>query len=233
MDCIKIFFNDLFQGEVKIESDSITIGRTEENDICIANSAVSIRHAIIKKEGEEYFIEDCGSKNGTSINGQNIRRQLLEYGDSITIFKHVLKLSPWIPGTEIGAPDCSNGQTIDQTGTVEVDLSQIASLSGQNHVAKQPGPTSRLVLLGENGVQQEISLVKRSFKIGKKIDCDLPAKGWFAPGIAAELKHVGADYFIYPMKRGRVTINGNGITQPTKLNTGDNLSIRELSLIYL
>jgi len=133
MDCIKIFFNETLQGEIKFESNSITIGRAQASDIPISNPGVSIRHATIKKEDRGYVIEDSGSKNGTSVNGKKISRQILNYGDTITIFKHTLKLTPWIPASETTKPRVSDGQMIDQSGTVEVDISKIGTLMEKEH----------------------------------------------------------------------------------------------------
>jgi ABC transport system ATP-binding/permease protein len=49
-----------------------SIGRTPGNDIVIEHPQVSSRHARLHKLGEELFIEDCGSSNGTHVRGQRI-----------------------------------------------------------------------------------------------------------------------------------------------------------------
>ena len=49
-----------------------TIGRTAENDIRIDNAQVSSKHAILHKVGNDLFIEDKGSANGTYVRGQRI-----------------------------------------------------------------------------------------------------------------------------------------------------------------
>lgn len=50
-------------------SRMITIGRTPNNDVCIANNSVSRFHAFFRDDAERWVVCDAGSKNGTSING--------------------------------------------------------------------------------------------------------------------------------------------------------------------
>lgn len=73
---------------VKLE-ESLVIGKIkEESDLVLEDASVSRMHARITKEGEEYFLEDCNSTNGTYKNGLRLnpyeKRQLQEE-DEITI----------------------------------------------------------------------------------------------------------------------------------------------------
>ncbi|MCL4251014.1 MAG: FHA domain-containing protein [Anaerolineae bacterium] len=63
------------QGEREIEMalDSFTFGRGEECDIVLPERQVSRVHIRVYREGEQYFIEDLDSKNGTWLNGQQIK----------------------------------------------------------------------------------------------------------------------------------------------------------------
>jgi ABC-type multidrug transport system ATPase subunit/pSer/pThr/pTyr-binding forkhead associated (FHA) protein len=49
-----------------------SIGRTKENDICIDHPQVSSRHALLHKVGNDLFLEDRSSANGTYVRGQKI-----------------------------------------------------------------------------------------------------------------------------------------------------------------
>lgn len=55
-----------------IESDSITIGRSSENDIQIRDKYISRKHLRVRQRGNRYFVKDLGSENGTFINGIQI-----------------------------------------------------------------------------------------------------------------------------------------------------------------
>ncbi|HTM43738.1 MAG TPA: FHA domain-containing protein, partial [Polyangiaceae bacterium] len=49
-----------------------TIGRTAKNDIQVDHPQVSSKHALLHKQGDSLFIEDCGSANGTYVRGKRI-----------------------------------------------------------------------------------------------------------------------------------------------------------------
>jgi DNA-binding winged helix-turn-helix (wHTH) protein len=51
------------------------IGRDGEASIVIDSSGISRRHAVITVEGDQVFLEDLGSKNGTYIDGQRLRER--------------------------------------------------------------------------------------------------------------------------------------------------------------
>lgn len=48
----------------------ITVGRTMNNDIAVPDASVSKFHAFFKEEGDRYFLQDAGSRNGTALDGK-------------------------------------------------------------------------------------------------------------------------------------------------------------------
>lgn len=54
------------------QASAKSIGRTKENDIVVDHPQVSSRHALLHKAGDQLFIEDRGSANGTFVRGQRI-----------------------------------------------------------------------------------------------------------------------------------------------------------------
>ena len=74
---------ELDQGDVKI-------GRRPDVDITIDSMAVSGEHANIFTIGEDSFIQDLGSTNGTFVNNKKISKHHLKDGDLIMIGKHTL-----------------------------------------------------------------------------------------------------------------------------------------------
>jgi len=52
---------------------SFSIGRDEDNGLVLASRSVSRRHAVIHETSGRWFIEDCGSFNGTVVNDDRIR----------------------------------------------------------------------------------------------------------------------------------------------------------------
>jgi pSer/pThr/pTyr-binding forkhead associated (FHA) protein len=52
---------------------TLTIGRSRGCDLVLADSTVSRTHAVLRRFGDEWFLEDLGSTNGTRLNGFTIR----------------------------------------------------------------------------------------------------------------------------------------------------------------
>jgi sigma-B regulation protein RsbU (phosphoserine phosphatase) len=50
----------------------ITLGRSARNDLCIPDPFASRVHAEVRREGEEYYLQDLGSANGTLYNGGSV-----------------------------------------------------------------------------------------------------------------------------------------------------------------
>ncbi|HEY8226281.1 MAG TPA: SpoIIE family protein phosphatase [Pyrinomonadaceae bacterium] len=51
----------------------ITIGRSARNDLCIPDPFASRVHAEVRREGDEYLLQDLGSANGTLYNGATVQ----------------------------------------------------------------------------------------------------------------------------------------------------------------
>jgi predicted component of type VI protein secretion system len=58
-------------GEVEVDSKRFSIGRTPENDLFVDDSSLSRRHALIENYDGVFTLSDCGSSNGTLINGRS------------------------------------------------------------------------------------------------------------------------------------------------------------------
>ena len=67
-----------------------TIGRSPDCDVFLDDVTVSRRHAVLIRRGEEWFIEDQGSLNGTFLNRNRIESASLENGDELQVGKYRL-----------------------------------------------------------------------------------------------------------------------------------------------
>jgi hypothetical protein len=77
-------------GEFALTKERMTIGRRPTNDIHIDNLAVSGEHAVIVTIGNDSFLEDLNSTNGTLVNGKPIKKHVLFHGDVIKFGKYEL-----------------------------------------------------------------------------------------------------------------------------------------------
>jgi pSer/pThr/pTyr-binding forkhead associated (FHA) protein len=91
--------------EVSFREDELRIGRMKENDLVINNLAVSRFHAVLRRIGAGFEIEDLGSENGTFVNGAPVKgRFALAPGAEIAIGKHVLSIRAGAEDENLPAP---------------------------------------------------------------------------------------------------------------------------------
>lgn len=83
-------FNNEIVDQIEIKQGDMAIGRRPGSDIMIDNLAVSGNHASIFTVGEDSFIQDLNSTNGTFINNKRAAKHHLKNGDVVAIGKHSL-----------------------------------------------------------------------------------------------------------------------------------------------
>ncbi len=77
--------------EVQLSKDRTTLGRRPYNDIVIDNLAVSGEHAVLLMTGNDVYLEDLNSTNGSYVNGKAVKKQLLQNSDTVEIGKYKIK----------------------------------------------------------------------------------------------------------------------------------------------
>jgi hypothetical protein len=65
--------------------DRLLLGRGEHNQICLDSPEISRHHASISRDGTSFFVEDLGSVNGLTVNGELANKRRLHDRDVITI----------------------------------------------------------------------------------------------------------------------------------------------------
>lgn len=70
---------------IYLDEPVVSIGRLLTNDISLDDPFVSRQHCLIRNEGEQYFIEDLNSANGTYVNSKQVTESLLSEGSLIRI----------------------------------------------------------------------------------------------------------------------------------------------------
>ncbi|MSR30737.1 MAG: FHA domain-containing protein [Gemmataceae bacterium] len=70
---------------VDLTRDLTLVGRKDDCDLRIDHKSISKFHCIIAKLEKELLVRDLGSTNGTKVNGQRIRRAILNSNDCLAI----------------------------------------------------------------------------------------------------------------------------------------------------
>lgn len=98
--------------EYPLKKERTTIGRKPTNDIHIDYLAASGEHAAILKRGNDFYIEDQNSTNGTQVNDHLVKSHLLQPGDLIQFGKYALKFASEDASQALGQNNVAFEQTI-------------------------------------------------------------------------------------------------------------------------
>ena len=155
------FISGKYQGgEFPIVADKqIIVGRSSDLDMVLVEDMVSRKHARIAMQGDQIWIEDLGSTNGTFVNGEKIKKARLKEGDRILIGTSIIKLVSVDPASQVSEAEAKNqlekrGQQSSMkttstsramSGSIEEiplpDLLQLLSTSKRTGVLSLRGPT--------------------------------------------------------------------------------------------
>ena len=75
---------------IALDVEEVTIGRHPESDIFLDDVTVSRRHAVVRRVGSGYYVEDAGSLNGTYVNQTRVENAALNDGDEVQVGKFKL-----------------------------------------------------------------------------------------------------------------------------------------------
>jgi FHA domain/zinc-ribbon domain len=73
-----------------LTKDRMTVGRRPDSDVFLDDVTVSRDHALLVRRGDEWYIDDCGSLNGTYVNRARIESHRLADGDELQVGKYKL-----------------------------------------------------------------------------------------------------------------------------------------------
>jgi hypothetical protein len=223
--------------EVQLTKDRTTLGRRPYNDIVIDNLAVSGEHAVLQLTGNDVFLEDLNSTNGTYVNGKAVKKQLLQNNDTVEIGKYKIKFINEAPGatfekTMIIKPGmvppmakpvgASTATATAASAKVAAPDAVSASLGAPSAGAEGLVNASIKVLSGA-AAGREVPLVKVVTTIGK-------------PGVAVAAITKRAHGFVVAHVEGsnKPTLNGAAIgPEPVTLKNGDMLELAGTQMQFL
>jgi pSer/pThr/pTyr-binding forkhead associated (FHA) protein len=223
-------FKEAVISEIPLEKDATTIGRKDDNDIVIDNQAVSGHHAQILREGDDYFIEDLNSLNGTFVNGSKVKKYELFKGDTILVGLHNLEfISEKIRPQEDKKAFAVRGRSMDETMVINPqDQKKILAARDKDI----PEPLGGFYVLEGSSESREYELKERISSIGKEDGSAIRLKGFFSPKVAALVNRRKEGYFITPAGGKPVKINGRDTDRRHDLKDGDIVETGGLKLQF-
>lgn len=135
------FVKGVSQGTtVKLEGERIVLGRNADCGVVLNEPAVSREHAVIRRLQGKYFIEDLKSRNGTFLNGKEVKaRTLIKDKDRIKICDNLLAFY------EDDVDDDMGEESEEDSSTIE------ATLAATNKPVFSTQPSDKLAMLIELG----------------------------------------------------------------------------------
>lgn len=78
---------------IEVKQGTIVVGRASVSDLRLQHPSISRRHAQVKRQGEQFFVKDLGSQNGTFVNKQRIATEVeVKPGDTIAMGNALVRL---------------------------------------------------------------------------------------------------------------------------------------------
>lgn len=186
--------------EVQLSKDRTSLGRRPYNDIVIDNLAVSGEHAVLQMSGNEVYVEDLNSTNGTYVNGKAVKKQLLQHSDTVEIGKYKISY-------------------VNETPNPAFDKTQVVGSGGNSGMAPLAAASAvvsaAIRVMSGAAAGREVALVKVVTTIGK-------------PGVAVAAITKRPQGFVVAHVEGaeKPTLNGSPIgSEPVSLKNGDLLEL--------
>jgi len=220
---LEVRFNNMTLKEIPLDKPSLTIGRSNKNDLVIDNMAVSREHARIYREGPRHIVQDLKSLNGTFVNNKKVSQWILSNNDQVLIGKHTLL---FIEETEESAGDMSQptGDVVEHTLVLETKKQKelLAKI-------REPGPEEKtepvragVAMISGGSGQEQVELTKRLTVAGKGSHADIRLKGFFLGRTVFLISQKPNGYYIScPGRRTTTRINGLPVTDQQELKDGD------------
>lgn len=191
---------------VPLLRDEITIGRNAGNAIRLTERNVSRNHARLVKRNGAYIVEDLGSYNGVTVNGERIdTKSELEAGDQLGIGDYDLAF--------------------------QSDVAAVANTLPSPKPRSEPPP--RLVVLGEPAAGAEFTLNQPTLRIGRDERLDIWINHKSISHEHAEVQLRDGKVTIYDLESAN-GMRVNGVrTSRAVIEAGDVLELGEVRFRFL
>jgi len=211
--------------DYEFDQDEITLGREEDNDIQIPLSTVSRNHAVIRREGDEWFIEDLRSTHGTKHNGRVIGaggKKLLRDGDTVEIVHFTITFQR--------QETFSDDYSVEHTEALARKMVEEVLAS----IGKEELPYVRVMNGPDEGRRFELTPEMSEVVVGRGNDCDFQINDANISRRHAVIRRDWNDITIDDMgSKNGVLINDRKIAKATSLRDADEILLGAVRLTFI
>lgn len=216
--------------QVMLSRQIILLGREWDNDILLEADLASRYHAELHLERGKAYIKDCGSMNGTSINGQKVWGLApLQHGDMLDIGGQRFRYEDLMPQAASAVKALLPAPS-DAT-LRNVETAALPALAGL------PIPTAvngRLLVNGGPGAGTIIEVTGALLTIGRGSECDVVIPDTSISRRHAQIIRQESGLYVQDLEsRNGTAINGQRLSAPRRLEDGDTLTVGAIPLRYV
>jgi pSer/pThr/pTyr-binding forkhead associated (FHA) protein len=241
MSKLVLKFESTVLKEVAVGQKEVSIGRSPDNGIVIDNPAVSNYHARVFIEEGRLMLQDFGSLNGTFVDGQRVKMIMLKPGDSVVIGKHTIVVTDSVEvraksldnDTQKAAVPKINETVMLDTKDRRAFLEQVAAVGESAQPAPGRLKIPTLVVRTGNTDRSEYPLNDKLTVVGKSAMATVKLRGWFKPKAAAQINRKEDNSYYIGAADKTPSVNGEPITHPTKLTSGDLIEVAGVELEFV
>ncbi len=206
------------------EGQTLTIGRGQDADVTVDNSAISRQHSSLELKGGTYFLTDLYSLNGTKVNGKKIVSSVpIKKRDRIEIGKFILKPAALLTDEDEVDSFSSSPESMDQTIFVKPKEQE-----------KSAGGRFFLQAVIGQAIPDKLNLTSMdSIKVGRGESCDLIISGLFVAKTQFFITRGQGGFTLSPQSGLRhIYLNGKKVTKETRLRKGDQIKVAGTTLKF-
>ncbi|MBT3181674.1 MAG: FHA domain-containing protein [Deltaproteobacteria bacterium] len=210
----------------RCSEDSITIGRLEDNIVPLYGNGVSRTHAKIITDGENFFIVDLKSGNGTYLNGVPLRaneKNILQAGDLIAIDNYHINFHTGETEFKI-----DNSDEVTESDILEVKLLKKVL----NAIDKETIPSIEVLNGSAEGKKFLFSDDFAEIVIGRDPECDFPINEHVISRRHARISKRWGGIAIRDLESKNGTFLNNRRIVEEYLHDGDRIALGTIVLIF-
>ncbi|MDR0306183.1 MAG: FHA domain-containing protein [Chitinispirillales bacterium] len=203
----------------ELDEPVIFIGRLPENTIPISNMGISRRHVKIELDVDyTYILSDLNSLNGTTINGEKVKKAILRHGDKIAIGKYIIiyeddrgGLLKQPPQTQEVTPETIAGTAVPAGGMMKNTVTQ-PTITDKYAPDESEFEVQSCAVFIETSRHIVYKLDHDYLTIGSDDEDDIFTDGFMVSKSFAVIEKIDGNFYISAQKlMSKIKVNGKAI----------------------